>query len=955
PANVDEAAAAVKKMVTSTLDSPGFCIMPAEDELAGWGEWDGQAHSIVAANSKSAQWKLLADWLELACEYADGDAIGAIASRIVGEIASSPSIMTAQSQLLLCSASFFEVARIRDAFAPALAEFSATTLKQQIGLLKSSSSSSSSKKASALSASVLEVLDWLTAHSQKKGGNKAKGNQMLAAMDFVMEKLGAQDLAPGKHKLKASQASTWIQLLRGLLCFPTAYWSAERAHVVLALALAVDLGIATMCKHEDDVLSLRIYSRAIIERLFKCLPSASAGLVQHAPAIVDHWVGTARLSDPLILPSRRLVRLVMGALAQAAFGQSMDSASTTCRELCTRFYASISNDSQSAESSLADVLALDSLDSVAKVAAGYATKLQAKGKDKEWSSLIKSWLKQVAQLVGVHFDRMSQGGDEASGSTRSTCQLGVLVSLSSLYKSLTDKAPSYVADIARRVSESLPLLAQSTGIFALGLVLLSTHNSETAGASCHVVLAYLTNQLAAISARDTKSDAMPLALQSLVVSVAGAESDAVTTMPLSDAIISYAVEPLLKSLDPSVFAASLDTFLKLMSRPGQHTTDSVGSMLLVYIRTAYRQLGNSSATIKRKAVQRRLGNILTTLHAAMRASPAAGTVMFVLNTASELVLEPAMHFTMFDVGETLSMIFTAVTLPLPSAQGADLPSLYRSACKLLGAVIRHHTNEVLDSVSVTVAVLRALLHAFVAPSLPRSLAAGRQRFEIDCSLTPWIVAYAPFPVSCAESYSRVLAELANCRRSLASGTDKDGRPGKAAQPGSEFVKLTRGTSTAGATSVLSMYVSFIISEYCIIQGGGALSTLSSKYSLSSGNSESAGGYLFQGLSWRPTPVMRAVDAASAAQAKGEVGMRGTISAPLVREALLPGWHALLDVLGSEDRITLLTLLAGSSGDSRQSSYGWTSIFGPDRYGGAHEVLKSLYQNYLEYFKYKGQV
>ncbi|KAJ2886645.1 hypothetical protein H4R27_000508 [Coemansia aciculifera] len=956
--NVEEAAAAVKQMVTSIFDNPGFCIMPADDELAGWGEWDGQAHSISAMNHKSAQWKLLAEWLELACEYADSHAIDGIASRIVAELASSPSLSTAQSQSLLCSASFFEVARIRDAFAPALAEFAATTLKQQIGPQKSSS-----KKSSALNSGVLEVLDWLTASTQKKSG-KGKGNQMLATMDVVMEKLGAQDLAPGKHKLKGSQASTWAQLLRGLLCFPTAYWSAERAHVVLALALAVDLGFATMCKHEDDALRLRIHSRAVIERLFKCLPSASAGLVQHAPAIVDHWAGTARLSEQLILPSRRLVRLVMGALAQAAFGQSMDAASTTCRELCTRLYASVSSDSRSAESSLADVLTLDSLDAVAKVAAVYAQKLQAKGKDKEWCSLVKSWLKQIAQQVCADFDRMNQDGSEAASDTHSTCRLGVLVSLSSLYKSLAgaDKVPSHVLDIARRAAESLPQLSQSTGTFALGLVLLSVHNYESAGASCHVILAYLTHQLAAISARDAKGDTMPLALQSLVASIAGADSDAVTTMPLADAIVSYAVEPLLKNLDHSAFAASLDTFLKLMSRPGQHTTASVGSMLLAYIRTAYRQHGNSSATTKRKAVQRRLGNILTTLHAAMRVCPTAGTILFVLSTVSELVLEPAMHFTMFDVGETLSMIFTAVTLPLPDTAGADLPSLYRSACKLLGAVVRHHTNEVLDSVSVTVAVLRALLHAFVTPSFPRSLAAAaRQRFEIDCSQTPWIVAYAPFPISCAESYSRVLAELANCRRFLASGTDKDNKSGKAkqasdkaAQSGNEFVKLTRGTNTAGATSVLSMYVSYIISEYCIIQGGGALSTLSAKHSLNSGNGESTG-YSFQGLSWRPAPVMRAVDATSATLARSEVGMRGTISTPLLREALLPGWHALLDVLGGDDRNTLLTLLAGSSGDSRQSSYGWTSIFGPDRYGGAHEVLKSLYQSYLDYFKYKGQV
>ncbi|KAJ2584399.1 hypothetical protein GGH95_000410, partial [Coemansia sp. RSA 1836] len=655
PVNVEEAAAAVKQMVTAIFDGPEFCISPVDDGSVGWDAWDGQAHSIGAANSKSAQWKLLADWVELACEYADSSAIDAIASRIVSELA-SPASRSTETQSLLCSASFFEVSRIRDALTPALAEFAARTMKQQIGQHKPSS-----KRPSALSSGVLHVAEWLAASTEKKASGKTKGNQTLAMMDVVMDKLGARDLAAGKHKLKTGQAYTWIQLLRGLLCFPVAYWSAERAHVVLAVALTVDLGIAAMCDSEDDALSLRIHSRAVIERLLKCLPSASAGLVQHALTIVDHWSATARLSEQLILPSRRLVRLAVSALAQSAFGQSMDAASVTCRELCTHLYTSIGGDS--ATSSLADVLTLDSLDAVAKVAAAYAQKLQAKGKDKEWCSLVKSWLKRIAQQVCLDFDCMSQGGAESSSSlssdTRSTCRLGVLVSLSSLYKSLA---------------------------------------------------------------------------------------------------------------------------------------------------------------------------------------------------------------------------------------GED------------------------------------------------------------------------------KSYSRVLAELANCRRFLATGTaDKDNRPGratskqasdKAARSSSEYVKLTRGTNTAGATSVLSMYVSYIIAEYCIIQGGGALSTLSyrhSNHSLSS-NGEMSGAYSFQGLSWRPAPVMRAVDAAtSSALVSGDVGMRGTISTPLLREALLPGWHALLDVLGGDDRNTLLTLLAGSSGDSRQASYGWTSIFGPDRYGGAHEVLKSLYQNYLDYFKYKGQV
>ncbi|KAJ2746594.1 hypothetical protein GGI20_001243 [Coemansia sp. BCRC 34301] len=962
-ANVEEATVVVKEMVAAIFSGPDFCIAPADDGLAGWDAWDGQAHSISAANSKSAQWRLLADWLELACEYVDSCAIDAIASRIVSELA-SPASHSTETQALLCSAGFFEVARIRDALAPALAGFAAATLRQQIGQHKSSSS----KKPSALRSGVLEVADWLNASAQKKGSSKAM-------MDVVMDKLGSQDLAPVKRKLKANQACTWIQLLRGLLCFPVAYWSTERAHVVLAVALTVDLGIAPMCEDEDDALSLRIHSRAAIERLLRCLPSASAGLVQHTQAIVDHLSATARLSEQLILPSRRLVRLAVSALAQAAFGQSMDTASATCRELCTRLYTSISSDSATSASD--NVLALDSLGAVAKAAATYAQKLQARGKDKEWCSLVKSLLKRIAQQVCSDFDCLGQSGEDGSSlssDTRSTCRLGALVSLSSLYKSLAgaNKAPFYVVDLARRAADSLPLLSQSSSTFALGLVLLHVHNCETAAsAGCHITLAYLAHQLAAVSARDVKDDSMPLALQSLVASIACADSDATAAMPLTDAIVSYAVEPLLRSLDHTLFAASLDTFLKLMLRSGQRTMASVGSMLLAYICTAYKQIGNASAVAKRKAVQRRLGSILTTLHMAMRAHQSADTIKSVLSIVSELVLEPAMHFTMLDVSEVLSIIFTAVTLPLPSARvGADLPGLYRSACKLLGAVVRHHTNAVLDSVSVTVALLRVLLHAFVTPSFPRaSLAATtRQSFEIDCSQTPWIVAYAPLPISCAESYSRVLAELANCRRSMTTGSaDKEGRSGKASskqtsdkatRSGSEYVKLTRGTNTAGATSVLSMYVSYIIAEYCIIQGGGALSTLSYKHSnhLLGSNSEVSGAYSFQGLSWRPAPVMRLVNAAaSAALANGDVGMRGTISTPLLREALLPGWHALLDILGGDDRTTLLALLAGSSGDSRQSSYGWTSIFGPDRYGGAHEVLKSLYQNYLDYYKYKGQV
>ncbi|KAJ2516481.1 hypothetical protein GGI11_003441 [Coemansia sp. RSA 2049] len=373
-------------------------------------------------------------------------------------------------------------------------------------------------------------------------------------------------------------------------------------------------------------------------------------------------------------------------------------------------------------------------------------------------------------------------------------------------------------------------------------------------------------------------------------------------------IASYAVEPLLRSLDAASFEATLVTTIRLAQKFGQSTATVASTMFTAYMHAGYRQAsGDSDPAEKRKAVQKRLGSALTALHAALHAHPSVESALHVLGAIDELLLEPTMRFTTYDISEVLGTVFSVTTLPL----------------------------------------------------------------GIDAGSTPWIVAYAPFNARCAESYARVLDDLVRSRRSTAGFTSS--RKEMSSNSGSTrlkadisgFVKLTRGTNAASTAYVVGLFAPYILAEYCIIQGGGAQSAISLRALGRGGADNASGGNSFYGFGWRPTPVLAGMqdrsnvlpcDTLETNVSANSSGRRGVISSMAVREALLPGLHALLDVMGDDNRNTLLAQLAGPSNDTRQGlATNWSSLFGPDRYGGASEILKSLYKSYLDFYKYSGQV
>ncbi|KAJ2611716.1 hypothetical protein EV177_003351, partial [Coemansia sp. RSA 1804] len=395
------------------------------------------------------------------------------------------------------------------------------------------------------------------------------------------------------------------------------------------------------------------------------------------------------------------------------------------------------------------------------------------------------------------------------------------------------------------------------------------------------------------------------------------------------------------SLDAASFEATLVTTIRLAQKFGQSTATVASTMFTAYMHAGYRQAGgDSDPAEKRKAVQKRLGSALTALHAALHAHPSVESALHVLGAIDELLLEPTMRFTTYDISEVLSNL------------------------------VRYHTSRVLDVISLLVKVLRSLMHAFVLPAIPRRLTAV-ERLGIDAGSTPWIVAYAPFNARCAESYARVLDDLVRSRRSTAGFTSS--RKEMSSNSGSTrlkadisgFVKLTRGTNAASTAYVVGLFAPYILAEYCIIQGGGAQSAISLRALGRGGADNASGGNSFYGFGWRPTPVLAGMqdrsnvlpcDTLETNVSANSSGRRGVISSMAVREALLPGLHALLDVMGDDNRNTLLAQLAGPSNDTRQGlATNWSSLFGPDRYGGASEILKSLYKSYLDFYKYSGQV
>ncbi|KAJ1995850.1 hypothetical protein GGI25_000274 [Coemansia spiralis] len=932
----------------------------SKGEMGGWEPWDGQTHSISVSNYNSAQWHLLVDWLELVCNYADGHAMYSIVLQLVlGFVNSDFSENDTKSQALLRSASFFEILQIRDALLPALMEYAVDAWKSQLD------SKEKSSKSTRMPQVVFTALELLHASASSKTSTKSSPPQNIIASTITM--LTANDVKQ-KKRLSSNQALVWIRLLRALLCFPTAYWTIEQAHTVFALAFAADLGIAKVCLNSGDAIEIQMLSRTILERLLKHIPSLSSSFISHSTSIVNHWMGSAQSSEKLVLSTRTLLSLVVSFLSQAAFGQQIDAANSACHQLCIHMLKMLEQ-ARSTDISASALLVLNSFGIVARIARQYSQKMQL-GSCQPWLLLAKAWECKLSQFVQERLSNISNTG--SSDDAYATCCLGVLASLHSILGCLSNDSDALdnSAKLCEHTLGSLKQISQCPGTFGLGLVIIAIYRSTDLETSAPNILSFLVRYLSAKGSLMSGHTHLTSTLRELVVAVSEAEVISVDNLGLLDYISLYVVEPLLNALSPTTFEAMFVAFIKISSQLGKYAASIASKIIIAYVRTGFRQRSSSkNAAQKRKTIQMRLGSTLTALHTVMCINPSVESTTHVLSILNELVLEPTMRFAAYDISEVLGIVFAAVSMPLDIQRSKttdttdQLSNLYCLACRILSSVIRYHTDRVLSLISILVKTLRTMVHAFVSPFLPRRFTAA-EYVGIDADATSWIIVFSPLSSRCAEAYSRVLDDLVRSRRGATNAENNQRKPelqndAAGADKDNKYVKLTRGTNAAGAASTISMFAPYILAEYCIIQGGGALTTVVSKPSNRGFEKREQDEHEFYGFSWRPTAVAHASDSSSKIlpiHTLNSSVARGIISSTAVREALLPGFHALLDVMTPEDRSSLLTLLVGSSNDLRQgSATAWPSIFGPDQYGGAHEVLKSLYKSYIDFYKYSGQV
>ncbi|KAJ2163190.1 hypothetical protein GGF46_000120 [Coemansia sp. RSA 552] len=897
-AKVDFAAGAkaTGKMTASLF--PSNCLK-LDDSSNGRGLWDGQAYSIDASNYQTAQWRLLVEWLELACEYAaDASVVSGITKRLIHGMISQDG--DSHERALLRSASFFEIPAIRKAFVPALLELASQLWASQMEQLRGDD-----VKAPKAARKIDGMLRGLNqAHTNSNSSESAK-----QLSDIVADGMKLLD-TKSKRQLSSESAGVWIRLLQCILQCPLVYWGGS-THTIAVFALVVDLGVSRAVV--DDRTLLRVLSSTLLERLLAAHPEMVAAdfFLPNLPEIVGrHW-SVAEADLELAQCTRDLESLTMNLLAQASFGQSQKPADSICRKLCTQIYERM--DTHAADS-------LDSLRIVSSVAHQYTARANKQHGAKKWTKLLQPWIHDTEKAL-------VRGLETGVGGEQGVRLVGLYAALARLLGSLrgnegVDGASSVAARVVEMAEEQKKTRQLADESFFALVVFAVQQQTETGTADARKLLGILARYLT-IAGSGTDDSMSPL-LQAAIAAIANVRRDAIPAR--SDAAVVCGIEPLLKMLDEPTFVLALATFQKIAT--SSSSSSVAGKVILAFVRAS------SRGAWQQRAVQRQLGSILTALHTSVRANFGVGVATSALGIVSEAL---GLRCSMFEAAECLAIVSSIVSHPIPAASFAELEDLYCLACRCLGSIARHHTNVTLGSVSLLVGILRSMLHAFIAPA---SSAA------IDRLATPWIVAYAPFTPRCAEAYSRALNDLCRARKTDSAGTT---RRFEAADTGDSYVRLTRGTSAASTASVLTTYAPHLLAEYCVIQSGGGYKTALSAYA--SGNRGSLTGDIgFCGISWRPMPV--ALPLAGSGSGRVTSGSsRSIITDPTVRDALLGGWYALLDVVEADDRTTLLALLAAGPAPKQARP----SIFGPDRHDGANEVLKSLYQSYVDFYKYTGNV
>ncbi|KAJ1811806.1 hypothetical protein LPJ75_003966, partial [Coemansia sp. RSA 2598] len=696
-----EGTEAVKEMVSNAVAN----MLSSTSTAKGRESWDGQPQTICEANCGRAQWELLSSRLELACEFASDEAIGAIAQRIVSQAADG-------DHALLLDAGFFEIKNMRPFLAPALLKCATDMFVGQVGQDP--------------------VVDKLAQVSHDSAGS-------------VVDSIIKADVPFSSSVVASDAAAKWISLVRGALRIPASYWPNEQLSSVFVFAMAADWRISRALPAKES-LELQVLSRSLLERIVSHKPNTVMALVSNATAIVDRWTDNAVSSESLARATRNLLDAIMASLAQSGFSSGSKSTDSACRKLCSHLLEKLA---ANVDDSSSGILVLEAIGAVAKIAKQHARSLQASEASSKWAKLAKTWLKRILSTILESIDSL-RSSDAAKHDLHLVNYTGVFLCLGSLESSIRgEEAQSkYVDSAFTRIADSLDVIGRSKSAFSMGLIASLIHLAPTLPSkTATVILAILTRFLAQTSASDSAKT--PLALQALVYHIESSKT--VVEADAEDVfVLRNMVEPLLYRMESDAFEPAFVATLRIAGTSSKSSKDGVALRLIrSFIRTAYmppRGSNDGAVSSKRKLVQRRLLAVMTTLQTAASSGMPCADIISIL---SELAHEPSIRFKMQDVTQSLSVISSILMLPI---RPEDPEALFISTCRLLGAIIRHFTDEVLGSVAILSHILRLLIHAFVVPALPRAVLAAETP-EISLS-TPWIVALAPLSDSCAEAYSR---------------------------------------------------------------------------------------------------------------------------------------------------------------------------------------------------------
>ncbi|KAJ2394620.1 hypothetical protein GGI05_001957, partial [Coemansia sp. RSA 2603] len=690
----------------------------------------------------------------------------------------------------------------------------------------------------------------------------------------------------------------WTHVLHALLHFPPAYWPADALCTVLALAVFID----RQCGADEP----STLARQLVARLAR-RPQTANHLSPHVLHLASMHPSA---TDQLAAATRHMLAALASALLHAALqgtGAQALAADTACRELCTHLLQNMHKGVEHA------VVALDVLGAVARtMAVAAANNPRA----------LRRNCPAPEQWLGLA--RLCDSAEHKPDAVLHVARRGVRACARTLRRCLGDDLEK-PAESPKDVTPEDPVLALALLLDAVHMpsALPPTHATK--------LLSHLSQHLHHALATPLAAAAAPApVLQAFATCIAPQllpHTTATATDTLPSFITRYGVTPLLQRMRAEQFDTTLVRLLKLTGLRSRAAPRLLRAAVHAVWRPATSATGTAAAGVceaseKRRMVQRRVGSIL----AALRSALTSPTAHEALHAAASVVLEPGIRLSPHDTSAVVALATEACML---SAVPPDPATLYHSVCRLLGALVIHHAGGVLSALPTLVATLRVLLHAFIAAPTEKAASNGAS--------TPWILA-CTLPHQCAADYARVLSALARMRPHEPPTTGHQ-------QP-KKLVALTRGTRAANVAAALSPLVTLVLAEYCIVQAAGARSLVVPRPQAS--RTPQPDLHAFDGFAWRPTAVTDASTSELPLNTRA-----GIISDPNVRDALLPGWYALFDVISDSDRAALLALLAADSRGS--STFGGTSVFGPQTYAGAAEVLKTLHQSYRDYYKYKGNV